>query len=137
MRLLLDTATFLWTVLGDPQLSAAARTALADPANDPFLSAVSATEIAVKHGLGRLVLPQPPDIYIPRVRRAHQIEALPLSEEAALGLVRLLVDDPDDGHALVLLGELSEHDILYADADGHRFSIRYAEVFKVVRFRYD
>ncbi len=43
-------------------------------------------------------------------------------ERATLGLVRLLVDDPDDGHALVLLGELSEHDILYADADGHRFS---------------
>lgn len=89
MRLLLDTATFLWVVLGDPQLSAAARTALTDPGNETFLSAVSATEIAIKHALGRLPLPVSPDVYIPRVRKAHQIEALPLTEESALALSRL------------------------------------------------
>lgn len=98
MRLLLDTVTFLWTILGDPQLSGAARDAIADPGNESFLSAVSATEIAIKHGLGRLKLPQSPDLYIPRVRKAHRIESLPFSEEAALGLVRLpsIHKDPFD-----------------------------------------
>lgn len=98
MRLLVDTATFLWTVLGSPQLSADARAALADPSNESFLSAVSAAEIAIKHGLGRLKLPRSPDVYVPQVRRAHQIDALPFSEEAALGLVRLpsLHRDPFD-----------------------------------------
>ena len=98
MRLLFDTATFLWTVLGSPLLSGPARAALADPGNESFLSAVSATEIAIKHGLGRLVLPQSPDLYVPRVRKAHQIESLPFSEEAALGLIRLpaIHKDPFD-----------------------------------------
>lgn len=34
MRLLLDTHSFLWFVLNDAQLSAPARTAISDPAND-------------------------------------------------------------------------------------------------------
>lgn len=89
MRLLLDTVTFLWTILGDARLSGPARAAIADPGNESFLSAVSATEIAIKHGLGRLVLPQAPDVYVPRVRKAHRIATLAFSEEAALGLVRL------------------------------------------------
>lgn len=98
MKLLLDTATFLWTVLGSPQLSQTARAAIADPGNEAYLSAVSASEIAIKHALGRLSLPRSPDQYVPRVRKAHRIDALPFSEEAALGLVRLpaLHRDPFD-----------------------------------------
>jgi PIN domain nuclease of toxin-antitoxin system len=41
MKLLLDTHTFLWLVEGSPSLSSAARAALADTANDLFLSAAS------------------------------------------------------------------------------------------------
>ena len=48
---------------------------LVDPANDVFLSAASAWEIAVKHGLGRLRLRIPPDEYVPRQRRLHRIES--------------------------------------------------------------
>lgn len=60
-----------------------------DPANDVFLSAVSAWEISVKHGLGRLPLPEPPEKFIPFQRERHGIEALPLEEEATLYLNRL------------------------------------------------
>ena len=38
MRLLLDTHTFLWFVLNDPQLSSTARTLIDDPANDILIS---------------------------------------------------------------------------------------------------
>jgi len=38
MRLLLDTDTFLWFVLDDPQLSASAKTLIEDPANDILIS---------------------------------------------------------------------------------------------------
>ena len=41
MKLLLDTHTFLWLVEGSPNLSAAAQTALVNPANDLFLSVAS------------------------------------------------------------------------------------------------
>jgi PIN domain nuclease of toxin-antitoxin system len=52
--LLLDTATLIWAMAAPPLLSASARTALEDDANDIFVSAASAWEIATKHRLGRL-----------------------------------------------------------------------------------
>lgn len=98
MRLLLDTCTFLWVVTDDAELSAAARELIVDPDNEVLLSAVSTWEIAVKHGLGRLPLPDDPERYIPRLRRDHMIESLPLGEESTLYLRRLpkLHRDPFD-----------------------------------------
>jgi PIN domain nuclease of toxin-antitoxin system len=54
VRLLLDTHAFLWWLAGDEALSVAARTAIADEANDVFVSAASTWEIATKHRLGKL-----------------------------------------------------------------------------------
>jgi PIN domain nuclease of toxin-antitoxin system len=98
MRLLLDTCTFLWIVGGDPALSARVRDAFVDPENEVFLSAASAWEIAVKHRLGRLPLPAPPDDFVPAQRTAHGIEALAVEEEAALHVAKLpdLHRDPFD-----------------------------------------
>jgi PIN domain nuclease of toxin-antitoxin system len=47
MRLLLDTCTFLWIVLGAAELSSRARELAVDPANEVYLSAVSAWEIVL------------------------------------------------------------------------------------------
>ena len=98
MRLLLDTCTFLWIVGGSSELSAKARAAFADPANETFLSAASAWEIAVKHRLGRLPLPSAPDEFVPTQRAAHGIEPLPVDEDAALHVAKLpdLHRDPFD-----------------------------------------
>jgi PIN domain nuclease of toxin-antitoxin system len=94
----LDTCTFLWVASGSPALSATARRLFADGDNDVYLSAVSAWEISVKHGLGRLPLPQPPSRFVPRERARHGIEALALDEGAALAVHRLpeLHHDPFD-----------------------------------------
>ena len=54
MRLLLDTHALLWWLLGDFSLSAEARDAIADAANDSFVSAVSAWEVSTKHRIGKL-----------------------------------------------------------------------------------
>ncbi|GAB4260311.1 MAG: type II toxin-antitoxin system VapC family toxin [Deferrisomatales bacterium] len=98
MRLLLDTCTFLWIISDAPELSERARNAFVDPANEVFLSSVSAWEIAVKHKLGRLPLPESPGRFVPAMRQRHQITALPLDEESALHLDRLpdLHRDPFD-----------------------------------------
>lgn len=98
MSLLLDTVTFLWWVTGSPRLSEAARGALVDPLNTVFLSAVSTWEITLKHGLGRLPLPEEPDRLVPRLRADHGIEELPLSEVATLQLTKIpgLHRDPFD-----------------------------------------
>ena len=54
LRLLLDTHALTWWVAGDDQLSAPARRAIEDEANDILISAASAWEIATKHRLGKL-----------------------------------------------------------------------------------
>jgi PIN domain nuclease of toxin-antitoxin system len=98
MRLLLDTCAFLWIVTGDDSLSPAARDIYADPANEVFLSVVSAWEIAIKHRLGKLPLPRPPSALVPEERKRHRIEALALDESAALASAKLpdLHKDPFD-----------------------------------------
>ena len=89
MRLLLDTATFIWMVEGHSKLSAAARSLIADASNELFLSAASAWEIAVKHDLGRLELHVPPDEYVWQQRQLHRIESLSIDETAALQSAKL------------------------------------------------
>jgi PIN domain nuclease of toxin-antitoxin system len=98
VKLLLDTCTFLWSLEGGTSVSAAARAALSEPGNDVYLSSVSAWEIAAKHALGKLPLPDAPERYVPAQRRARAIDSLPLDEEAALHLPRLppLHRDPFD-----------------------------------------
>ena len=54
MRLLLDTHAFLWWLSGDGALSVRAREAVADAANEIFVSAASVWEIATKHRIGKL-----------------------------------------------------------------------------------
>jgi PIN domain nuclease of toxin-antitoxin system len=98
VRLLLDTCTFLWSIAGGAEVSEAARLELASPENDVFLSAVSAWEIAMKHALGRLPLPEAPARYVPAQRAMRGIAELPLDEAAALQLAQLpdLHRDPFD-----------------------------------------
>jgi PIN domain nuclease of toxin-antitoxin system len=49
MRLLLDSHVFVWAKAASPKLTAAARTAIADPQNETFLSIASAWELWIKH----------------------------------------------------------------------------------------
>jgi PIN domain nuclease of toxin-antitoxin system len=59
VNLLLDTHTVLWFYLADPQLSAAASTAIMDPANEKWVSPASYWEIAIKISIGKYALAQP------------------------------------------------------------------------------
>jgi PIN domain nuclease of toxin-antitoxin system len=56
-RLLVDTHALLWWLDDDPALSAPARAAIADPANEPLVSVASIWEIAIKRSLGKLEVP--------------------------------------------------------------------------------
>ena len=97
MKLILDTCTFLWLAGGQP-LSLAASTAIRDPLNDVFLSAVSVWEIASKHRAGRLQLPEPPDRLIKTERDLRGVRALAFDEQSAFQVIRLpmLHRDPFD-----------------------------------------
>ncbi len=98
MNLLLDTCTFLWLAEDDRRLSDNVRDLFQDSSNEIWLSPASAWEISLKHGLGKLQLSEDPYTYVPRMRRLHQIESLPITEEDSLqaGRLPLLHKDPFD-----------------------------------------
>ncbi len=80
MRILLDTCDFLWFITGNPLLPSTRQSALRDPENQVFLSVVSLWEICVKHTLGKLPLPEPPESLIPPKREEHGIYSMNLRE---------------------------------------------------------
>ncbi len=58
MNLLIDTQIFLWILNGDRRLKAKNRDVIRS-ADRRFVSVVSAWEVAIKAGLGKLVFPVP------------------------------------------------------------------------------
>ena len=89
MKLLLDTHTFLWLVEGNPNLSAAAQTALADPANELFLSVASVWELVIKTGNKKLTLRDPVDVFVAKWTAFYQLSLLPIQTQHALAVVGL------------------------------------------------
>jgi len=62
------------------------------------LSVVSIWEAIVKYKLGKLPLPEPPEIYFPKQRDRHQILNLDLDQSSVIQLAKLpsLHRDPFD-----------------------------------------
>jgi PIN domain nuclease of toxin-antitoxin system len=116
MRILLDTCEFLWLVTGDSKLSPAVASAVCDPQNQIFLSAVSFWEICLKHNLGKLPLPQAPAQFVPLQREQHLIAALALDEAAVarLGTLPALHRDPFDR---MLVCQAQAHGLTIASSD--------------------
>ena len=88
-EILLDTVTFLMAIEDERRLSPIVRDLIADPGEDVYLSAISAWEIAIKHALGKLGLPMPPDRLVPMARERLGADELPLREDSALRVSRL------------------------------------------------
>ena len=98
MNILLDTHIFLWFISGDSRLEIDLRDVIRDPDNVVYLSVVSLWEAIIKHQLGKLPLPEPPEIYLPKQRTLHQIISLAIDEDSVAQLAQLppLHRDPFD-----------------------------------------
>jgi PIN domain nuclease of toxin-antitoxin system len=88
VRVLLDTHVFLWLQTDRKRLGEH-RALLEDRRTQRLLSAVSSWEIAIKHRLGRLPLPEPPQRYVPDAMRAIDAAALPVEHSHALAVADL------------------------------------------------
>ncbi len=89
MRLLLDTHALLWFCEGNPALSAAARTAMEDEANERFVSHAVPWEVAIKVALGKLELQVDYHTLFPGVLQANGFKLLPPALEHYRGLIPL------------------------------------------------
>jgi PIN domain nuclease of toxin-antitoxin system len=93
--LLLDTHALLWWLFDDPQLSPAARAAIAHRDNDCLVSAASAWEIATKHRIGKLAeAGDVPSRLTEYLRRAN-FQALPIALDHALEAGRIAHEHRD------------------------------------------
>jgi PIN domain nuclease of toxin-antitoxin system len=124
VKALLDTHTFLWWNLGDPQLSKTARGFIGNGRNQIYLSAVSAWEIALKYAKGRLELPEPPDDYVTSRLQLHNF--LPLSVEIshALRIYQLpaIHQDPFD-RLLIAQAQLENCLLITTDKEIARYDV--------------
>jgi PIN domain nuclease of toxin-antitoxin system len=103
MRLLLDTHIFLWFISGDARLPVDWCDSIRDAGNAVFLSVVPMWEAIVKHRLGKLPLPHPPEHYLPAQRIRHQIASLPLDEASVCQLATLPSAHRDPFDRLIVL----------------------------------
>ena len=94
MRVLLDTHAFLWWLEASPALSATARSAIADPANEVLISIASLWEMTIKQALGKLNFPADPET----VLRDEGFVVLPIgfTHLRRLGTLPHLHRDPFD-----------------------------------------
>lgn len=124
MRALLDTHAFLWWNTNDQKLSSVARSVIADERNELFLSVASAWEIAIKAARGWLVLPDPPEQYVPSRLRLHGIQALPIQLGHALRVYELpmIHRDPFD-RLLIAQSQLEAMPILTTDPEIARYNV--------------
>lgn len=92
MRVLLDTHAFLWAH-GAPERLGEHVALLEDPGTEPLVSAVVGWEIVIKHGLGRLQLPEPPERWVPSRIDRGGMSAVAVELAHVLGVAEL-----DDHH---------------------------------------
>jgi len=116
MNVMLDTHTFLWFVLDDPQLSASAKTLIEDPASDVFISPASFWEIAIKVRLGKLDLRSSYDDFMYRgiVGNDFAILAIEPKHTSLLTTLPLYHKDPFD-RLLVAQARIENMAIVSAD----------------------
>jgi PIN domain nuclease of toxin-antitoxin system len=124
VRVLLDTHVFLW-LHSEPERLAEHLPVVEDRRNQLLVSAVSSWEIAIKYGLGRLPLPEPPERYVPERLRVIGAQALAIEHTHALAVAALphLHRDPFD-RLLVAQAGLLDVPILTADPQLAQYPVR-------------
>lgn len=101
MKLLLDTCALLWFLTDDPRLSAPAKTAIEDAANERWLSPISLLEIAIKVRVGKLPLPAPFAALFPALLTLNRIHLFPMEARHVEPLTTLPLHHKDPFDRLI------------------------------------
>ncbi len=117
MKLLLDTHVLLWWLDGSHKLGRVAREAVASEHSAVWVSAATAWEIAIKVGLGRLSLGEPPETCVPRELERSGFQPLSVSIPHALA-VRSLKRHHSDPFDRLLVAQAKLEQLTVVTADG-------------------
>ena len=116
MRVLLDTHAFLWWLDDSPRLSDLARNVIADERTRPVFSAVVGWEIAIKVGMGKLEIPDPPEAFLTEQLSQNDVEVLPIYLRHALRVFGL-PDHHRDPFDRLLIAQALVEDLAIVTAD--------------------
>jgi PIN domain nuclease of toxin-antitoxin system len=94
MRLLLDTHVLLWWRDDSPRLSARARAAITEAANEVLVSTATLWEIVIKRALGKLIFPDELEAVIRE--ESFQVIGIGLQHLRQMELLPALHRDPFD-----------------------------------------
>lgn len=116
MGLLLDTHAYLWFVDADQRLSRTAAERIGDPDQRVVVSVVSAWEIIIKLGTGKLVLSRPLEDLWPESIDANGFEVWNVTSDHVLALSPLPLHHRDPFDRLLIAQALAEgHQLISAD----------------------
>ncbi|NEP77912.1 MAG: type II toxin-antitoxin system VapC family toxin [Okeania sp. SIO3B3] len=129
MKIFLDTHIFLWFITKSKRLSEKFYDAISNQDNEVYLSVVSVWETVIKYQLGKLPLPESPEIYLPKERERHLISSLSVDEATITQLAKLppLHNDPFDR---LLLCQSLEDDLIIMTEDKAIISYPIANIFR-------
>jgi PIN domain nuclease of toxin-antitoxin system len=117
MTLLLDAHALLWFLWADPRLSAVAKALIEDPQNRKLVSVATCWEIAIKAGLGKLVLGEPSRSFLSREIARNNFDLLAITFDHATGVEALPRHHGDPFDRLLITQALAESvAIVSADA---------------------
>jgi PIN domain nuclease of toxin-antitoxin system len=124
MKFLIDTQCFLWGTTAPERLRQEAVDLIASTENAVIFSAVSALEIAIKFSIGKLQLPEPPEIYVPSRVSTLSLVMLPVFLSHALQVAVLPHHhrDPFD-RLLIAQSQIERVPLMTADATFVKYDI--------------
>jgi PIN domain nuclease of toxin-antitoxin system len=130
MKILLDTHIFLWFITNNKRLSDKCYDAISNRDNEIYLSVISVWEAMIKYQLGKLPLPESPDIYLPKQREKHFISSLSIDENTITQLAKLplLHNDPFDR---LLLCQALQYNLIIMTEDQAIISYPMANIFNI------
>lgn len=124
MRLLLDTHAFLWAAADPDALHETARGAIEDTANEVFVSAAVAWEIAIKVALGKLTVPGDAALWFPtRVRSlGFQHYDITAAHALAVGALPNIHSDPFD-RVMIAQAQIEGLTFVTRDLDNRKYPV--------------
>lgn len=116
MRLLLDTHIWLWSVLEPERLGRRAARHLASPANELWLSPISAWEAVLLAERGRIAVNDNPAAWVERALRAAPLREAAFTFDVALESRRLKLPHADPADRFLAASALA-HGLTLVTAD--------------------
>jgi len=116
MKFLLDTHIFLWWIAASQLLSQTARDIISDGNSELYWSTASSWEVAIKYKIGRLPLPEVPELFIPTELAKNRIDSLPIVGDHSFRAGQLPIHhrDPFD-RMLIAQAQIENMEIVSSD----------------------